>query len=283
MDYNGEKKHTMARDGPGPGEAMGWIKKRLQGFLQYKDLLLQLVGRDVKLKYRRSFLGYLWSVLNPLMIMCVMTIVFSYFFRNNIPNFPVYLLIGQVLFSFMTESTTGAIVSITGNGALLKKTYVPKYIFTLSKVTSSLVNLLFSTAALWIVMIVTGVKLTPYFFFFPVVYLELYVFCIGLGLFLAQASVFFRDIQYIYGVIITAWTYFTPIFYPDTILPEGMRWYILHINPMYYYIAQFRDLVLTGAMPGPDLMLGAAVIPVLMLVIGVWSFHRNQDRFILFI
>jgi len=262
---------------------MGWISKRLQGFLQYKDLLLQLVSRDVKLKYRRSFLGYLWSVLNPLMIMCVMTIVFSFLFKNSIPNFPAYLLTGQVLFNFMTEATTAAISSITGNGALLKKTYVPKYIFTLSKVTSSLVNLLFSMAALLIVVIVTGVKLTPYFLLFPLVFLELYVFCVGLGLFLAQAAVFFRDIQYIYGVIITAWTYFTPIFYPPEILPENIRWYVLHLNPMYYYIAQFRDLTLTGALPGPDLMLGAALIPILMLIIGTWTFHRNQDRFILYI
>lgn len=262
---------------------MRWITLRLKGFLQYKDLLFQLVARDVKLKYRRSFLGYLWSVLNPLLIMLVMTIVFSYLFKQSIPNFPAYLLTGQVLFGFMSEATTAAIASITGNGSLIKKTYVPKYIFTLSKVTSSLVNLLFSLVALLLVLLATGVKFTVYALQFPLVLIELYAFCVGLGLFLAQAAVFFRDIQYIYGVIITAWTYFTPIFYPAEIIPENIRWYVLHLNPMYYYVAQFRDLVLTGVQPGSDLMLGAALMPVVMLIIGVTSFLRNQDRFILYI
>ncbi len=262
---------------------MKWISDRLQGLKQYKDLLYQLVTRDIKLKYRRSFLGYIWSILNPLLIMLVMTLVFSYIFRFDIPNFPAYLLTGQVLFAFMTEATTSAIGSITGNGSLIKKTYVPKYIFTLSKVTSSLVNLLFSMAALAIVMLITGVKLTWYFLLAPLVILELYIFCIGLGMFLAQAAVFFRDIQYIYGVVTTAWSYLTPIFYPITVLPENIRYTVLHLNPMYYYIAQFRDTVLYGQMPGPYLMIGGAVIPLLMLGIGAYSFMRSQDKFILYI
>lgn len=123
------------------------IKKttaRLKNSWQYRDLLKQLVIRDIKLKYRRSFLGYLWSVLNPLLIMLVMTIVFSTMFSRNIENFPVYLFTGQVLFNFMNNSTHQAIFSITGNSELLKKTYVPKYIFTVSKVTSGLVDFFFS-------------------------------------------------------------------------------------------------------------------------------------------
>ena len=118
------------------GEKMIVLKKYLSSFWHYKDLLKQLVIRDIKLKYRRRFLGYIWSVLYPLLIMLVMTIVFSTMFRRNIDNFPVYLFTGQVLFNFMNQSTHQAIGSLTGNAALLRKTYVPKYIFTFAKITS---------------------------------------------------------------------------------------------------------------------------------------------------
>ena len=118
------------------------IVQWVRNFIKYKDLFAQLVIRDIKLKYRRSFLGYLWSVLNPLFTMLIMWVVFSNLFRFDIQHFPVYLLTGQILFGFMTEATNASIMSIIGNTALLKKTYIPKYIFTLSRVTSSLVNLL---------------------------------------------------------------------------------------------------------------------------------------------
>ena len=254
---------------------------RLRGFYNYRSLFKQLVLRDIKLKYRRSFLGYLWSILSPLLIMLVLVLVFSNIFRFDIPNFPVYLLIGQTLFNFMTESTTSAIFSITGNAALIKKTYVPKYIFTLAKITSSLVNMLFSMAALLIVVLFTGVRLTPWALLFPLVLVELYVFCSGLGLLLAAANVFFRDIQYIYGVITTAWMYLTPIFYPIEILPDILRTAVTNWNPMYIYITQLRDMILYGQAPG-QMFIGFA-FGLVFLVLGTWFFLRKQDEFILYI
>lgn len=250
---------------------------------QYKDLLKQLVSRDIKLKYRRSFLGYVWSVLNPLLIMIVMTIVFSTMFSRNIENFPVYLFTGQLLFNFMNTSTHQAIFSITGNGALLKKTYVPKYIFTVSKITSGMVDFVFSLGALLIVMIATGAKFTPYILLFPFVVLQLYIFCIGLGLFLAQANVFFRDMQYIYNAVTTAWMYLTPIFYPIEMLPDWVAWCVKHLNPMYFYVGQFRDLVYSGRMPGHLIILAGCITALVMLFVGVWSFSKTQDKFILYI
>ena len=193
---------------------MSTFRYRINVLYQYKDLVRELVSRDLKLKYRRSFLGYVWSVLNPLLIMLVLTVVFSTMFNKNIDNYPVYLLTGRILYDFLKISTNSAMKSITGNAALLKKTYVPKYIFTLSKVTSDLVNFLFSLAAIFLVMLVTRVQVSWYLLLIPFVALQLYLFSLGMGLFLAQASVFFRDIQYIYGVVLTAWTYLTPIFYP---------------------------------------------------------------------
>lgn len=262
---------------------MNKLKLRLQGFWAYKDLLNQLIQRDLKLKYRRSFLGYLWSVLNPLLTMIVLTIVFSQMFDTGIPNFPVYLLSGQMAFQFLTQSTNLAMGSITGNAALLKKTYVPKYIFTLAKITSGLVDFLFTLAALLIVMVATHAPFTVQLLWIPLISLELYIFVVGLGLFLAAANVYFRDIQYIYSVFCTAWMYLTPIFYPFEMLPEKLQWIIMHFNPMYLYIHQFRSVAVYGYLPDMTFMFRGWVLALIMLFIGVEVFIKKQDDFILYI
>ena len=144
----------------------------------------------------------------------------------------------------MNNSTTHAIYSITDNGPLLKKTYVPKYIFTLAKITSGLVDFLFSLGAMLLVMIFTGISLNFKMLYLPVIAVQLYLFCLGLGMFLAQAAVFFRDIQYIYNVVLMAWMYCTPVFYPMDVLPATLQWLVSHFNPLYIYIQQFRSIVL---------------------------------------
>ena len=262
---------------------MELLRKRFQGLYDYRFLIKQLVSKDIKLKYRRSFLGYLWSVLNPLMVMVVLVIVFSSMFRFDIANYPAYLIIGQTMFSYMTEATNQSIFSVTGNAALLKKVYVPKYVFTLSKVTSSLVNLLFSLGAMFVVFIITKVQFSFYMLLIPVVLVELYLFCLGLSMFLAQMSVFFRDIQYIYSVITTAWMYLTPVFYPMEQLPENIQKLIKIFNPMYHYITQFRTLVLAHTMPSADTFIYGFGVAAIALIIGIWSFQKNQDKFILYI
>lgn len=264
-------------------QKQGKLKGFFQEFWKYRDLLKLLVMKDIKLKYRRSFLGYVWSVLNPLMIMVVMTIVFSTMFARDIENFAVYLFCGQLLFNFMNGSTHNAITSINNSASLLKKTYVPKYIFTVATITSGAVDLLFSLGALIIVMLVTHAPFTWYFLLCPFVILQLYLFCIGLGLFLAQANVFFRDTQFIYNAVTTAWTYLTPIFYPLEALPEWLIWVVKHCNPMYFYVGQFRDLVYSGTMPGPVILTAGWVAAFGMLAVGIWSFQRSQDKFILYI
>ena len=252
-------------------------------FWQYRDLLKLLVSRNLKLKYRRSVLGYLWSVLNPLLTMIIMTVVFSTMFSRNIENFPVYLFCGQLLFNFMNNSTHQAIFSITSNASLLKKTYVPKYIFALSKITSGMVDLVFSLGALVIVMIFTGARFSFYALLFPIVILQLYIFCVGLGLFMAQANVFFRDIQYIYNALTTAWMYLTPIFYPVEMLPSWLQWFVTHCNPMYFYVTQFRDIMYHCQLPSLDLLLAGTLTSLVMLAFGAWTFTRSQDKFILYI
>lgn len=261
----------------------GKMKRYIRDFWTYRDLLKLLVMKTVKLKYRRSFLGYLWSILNPLLIMVVMTVVFSTMFSRNIENFPVYLFCGQLLFNFMNTSTHQATGSITGNAALLKKTYVPKFIFTVAKVTSCAVDLIFSLGALVIVMLVTRAKLSWYSLLFPLVLLQLYLFCIGLGLFLAQASVFFRDVEFIYNAVTTAWMYLTPIFYPVESLPQTLEGLVKGLNPMYFYVTQFRDLIYSGTFPSVYNVAGGCIAAFVALVIGIWSFMRSEDNFIMHI
>ena len=262
---------------------MKLFKYRIKTLFKYQDLIRDLVARDLKLKYRRSFLGYVWSVLNPLLIMIVLTLVFSNLLGKGIENYPVFLLTGRLLFDFMKSSTNNAMKSVTGNADLLRKVYVPKYIFTLAKVTSCMLDLVFSIGALLIVMVVTRSPFHWHMLLTPLVILQLYIFCCGLGFFLAQFNVFFRDMEHIYGAVTTAWQYLTPIIYEISRLPGKIQILIKAFNPMYYYVAQFRDLVYYGRLPGPRIFWGGWLIAFLMLFIGVWSFQRNKDKFILYI
>ncbi|MBR5231392.1 MAG: ABC transporter permease [Clostridia bacterium] len=259
------------------------IKAYIHEFWRYRDLRRLLVEKNVKLKYRRSFLGYLWSILNPLLIMLVMTVVFSKMFSRNIDNYPVYLFCGQLLFNFMRNSTDRAISSISISGAMLKKCYLPKYIFTLATIDGSLIDLIFSMGALLVVMIATGARFTLWLLLIPVTLAQLYVFCLGLGLFLAQANVFFRDMHFIYNAVTTAWLYLTPIFYPIESLSEKISWLIRHFNPMYFYIEQFRSMVYKGTAPSLVLIAAGTGAAVLMLLVGILSFYKTKDRFILYI
>ena len=257
---------------------------RMHTLLKYRELFFQLVSRDIKLKYRRSFLGYIWSILNPFLNMIVLSIVFSNLFARGIPQFSIYVLIGSILFSFMSGSTSRSLTSIIGNTGLLKKIYVPKYIFTLTTVTSELIIFLFSLGALIIMLIATQTPVSWRFIFIFIPILELYIFCIGVGLFLAQATVFFRDIQYIWSVIITAWQFLSAIFYPADILPAYLYHLVSHYNPMYFYITMFRNFTIGGPNIGSlDLALRGAVAAGLILLVGLVCFSYSKNKFILYI
>jgi lipopolysaccharide transport system permease protein len=255
----------------------------LDTFVRYRELFFQLVSRDIKLKYRRSFLGYLWSILNPLFTMLVMTIVFSSMFARGIDTFSVYLLSGHIIFSFMTGAVGRALPSVLGAAGIIKKVYVPKYIFTLAAVTSEFVTMLFSLGALLVVIILTRTPFSWRLFLIPIPIIEVYIFSLGMGFLLAQAMVFFRDIQYLWGVFSTAWMYLTPIFYPVSMLPEKLRFLVTHFNPLYYYIAQFRYFVLGGETGWWKEALWGMAASILVLVIGLVCFSRAKNKFILYI
>ena len=259
------------------------LLKSIKGLIKYSWLLQELIVRDLKIKYRRSVLGYLWSVLNPLMMMTILTIVFSNMFRFDIPNYPVYLLVGQLVYSFFAESTNMAMSSILGGASLIKKVYLPKYIFPLSRVLSCFTTMIFSMIALFLVMFVTNTTFHLTLIMLPIVLVYILIFCIGMGLILSVLVVFFRDIQYIYHAVTTAWLYLTPIFYPLDQLSPKLTWMIKHFNPMYFYIGQFRDVVYYHQIPGPKIFTAGCIAAVVMMLIGTGTFFKNQDKFILYI
>jgi len=256
------------------------MKKFIRNFMDYKELLIELIQRDVKTKYRRSVLGILWSVLNPLGMMIIMSIVFSHVFRGGIENFPVYLMCGQVIFNFFNESTTMAMGSILGNSSLIKKVYLPKYLFPTAKVCSCFVNLLTSFIALLLVMLATRTAITPaiLLFFIPVIYV--FLFSLGLGILLSAIVVTFRDTQHLYGILITGWMYLTPIFYPVSILPGWVQT-IVSYNPLANIILMFRQVVLYGQVPDARLQILCISSCAFILVLGLWVFYKQQDTFIL--
>lgn len=257
----------------------------LSVFVKYRALIDQLVMRDIKTKYRRSILGLLWTVLNPLLMMTVLSIVFSYFFSRygDIENFPVYLLCGQVIFNFFNESTSIAMGSIVHSGELIKKVYVPKYLFPITKVMSSGVNLLASMLALVIVMAVTRAKVTPTVLLAVVPLLYVLVFSTGVSLFLSAAAVSFRDLMHLYSVITTAWMYLTPVIYPMNILDNAPRWvvFIINANPLTAFIKIFRSVVLDGVTAPAYLHVQSIVWCAVALAIGAFVFKKSQDSFIL--
>lgn len=249
---------------------------------KFLSLIGELVKRDLRRKYRRSFLGYLWSLLNPLMMMSIMVVVFSYMFRFAIDNYALYLICGQTMFNFFNEATNMSMFSIIDNGVLLKKIYVPKYVFPISRVISCFVTMSFSLVAIVIVMLATHVQLhvTVLLFWAPLVFLL--VFSCGMGMILSSLSVKFRDVTHLYSVLTMAWMYATPIFYPIEAVPETVARFI-RLNPLYVFINLFRQLVLYGNVPPASSWLMGGGMAAVMFVIGVLVFRRLQKDFIYFI
>lgn len=261
---------------------MNQLTAQLQKFNKYKFLLHELVTRDLKVKYRRSVLGYLWSLLSPLLMMLVISAVFSYMFRFDIPNYPIYLICGQVLFQFFSDATNMSMGAIIQNSALIKKVYVPKYIFPISRVLSCYVTLLFSLGAVLIVMIFTGTPFRWTLVFLPLPLIFIGLFAMGVGMLLSVVSVYFRDTLYLYGVLTTAWMYCTPIFYPLSSLPPTLQ-QLMQLNPLYHIITCLRMVVLDGTPPGWGLIGICLFWCAVSLAVGFAVFKRKQANFILHI
>jgi len=256
------------------------LKEYYEKFYRYRHLLKELVSRDIKIKYRRSILGILWSVLNPLLMMLVITAVFSKLMDMRTENFAAFYLCGSLIYNFVSEGTNGAMNAILINAALIKKVYVPKYIFPLEKVLFALVNALFYLIAVAIVFLITKLPLHWTIILFPIPLAYTFVFALGLGLILATVTVFFRDMNHLYSVWLTAWMYLTPIIYPVDALPERVM-KLIQLNPLYHYVTYFRDVMMYGRVPGLMENLICIGISLFFLGIGLMVFKKYQDEFIL--
>lgn len=265
-----------------PAKEENQWQRAWEHFVKYKPLIHELVGRDLKVKYRRSFLGYIWSLLNPLLMMILQSFIFSYMFRNEIPNFPLYLICGNTLFTFFNESTNMGMNSIIQNAALIKKVYIPKFIFPLSRVVSCFVTMTFSLAGILVVMLFTRATLYWTIFLFWIPLLFLFIFCCGMALLLSALTVYFRDMQHLYSVLTMGWMYATPLFYPLEALPAELQ-PIIKLNPLYHYVNFFRNLVMYGNIPGPNTWFASIATALLALALGLWAFRKLQKNFILYI
>lgn len=260
----------------------GFLHSFLEIINTYKFMGKQLISRDFKTKYKRSVLGMLWSLLNPLLTMAVQYVVFSTIFRSNIDNYPVYLLSASILFNFFTESVGGGLVSIVGNGSLIKKVNAPKYIYPITKVLSTGINLLISLIPLLVVVLITGEKISISYVLIPFALICLLIFCFGMSLILSSLMVYFRDVQFLWGILSLLWMYATPMFYPASIIPDRFK-FVLTWNPMYHYITFFRTIILEATSPQLYEYVWCMVSSIFILIIGMLIFKKLEKKFILYL
>ena len=258
------------------------MKKIYRELKSHSFLLYYLTAKDFKIKYRRSVLGIAWSVLNPFFMMVILSIVFSQLFRFDIANFPVYLILGQTAFNFFNEATTTTMTSILSSAPLIKKVYIPKYIFPLEKTMFSFVNYVISLIAVALVMIFYRIPVGLPLILLPFLLICLFFFSLGIGLIVATMSVFFRDTIHLYSIVVMAWMYLTPIFYPFSMLPPYLQ-KLVSFNPLHIYIDFLRNIALWNNLPGINSFIGCAGFAVLSITIGIWVFLKNQNKFILHI
>ncbi|HAV78533.1 MAG TPA: ABC transporter [Anaerolineae bacterium] len=246
--------------------------------IRYRDLIYQLVRRDIVARYKRSVLGVFWTMLQPLGMMIVMNIVFSKLF-GRIEGYIAYLLSGLIAWTFFSQTTSSAVHQIIWGGALLKRIYVPKTSFSLSSVGTGFVNLILSLIPLLLIVLIARRPVTWAVTFLPIPILCLTFFALGLSLILSTLAIQFPDIKEMYQIIIQAWMYLTPIVYPADILPETYRNLMLYSNPMYYLIEMFRSPIYNGSLPSITIIIGGTTISIITLLIGWVYFSYQSDKF----
>jgi ABC-2 type transport system permease protein len=249
----------------------------LREVVQYRSLLRDLVARDLKVRYKRSALGVLWTMLNPLLLMVIFTIVFGHVLRVQVEHFTVYFLSAFVIWNFFAQATSWSTGCLVGYGPLIRKIYVPKSIFVIATVLAGAVNLVISLVPLALIMVVVGHPFSGAMAFLPVPIVLTTMFSLGLSLALAPLCVMFADIVQIYAAVLTAWMYLTPIIYPLNALPSNYRLLIL-LNPMTHFVEAFRTPIYQGELPSSHVMITACVAAVVTLVAGWLVFERYSDR-----
>jgi ABC-type polysaccharide/polyol phosphate export permease len=249
----------------------------LKELIRYRDLLWQLVSRNIKTRYKRSVLGIFWTMLNPLLMMLVLTFIFSNIFRFQLPHYATYALSGLALWNFFAQTTTGAMSELIWGSSLMHRIYLPRSIFAISALGTSLVNLVLTLIPLFIVMLITGTPLRPALLILPLPIMLTAMFALGVALILSRVAAFFADVLEMYQILLMVWMYLTPIIYPKEIIPERLRW-LFNLNPLYHLIEIFRAPLLVGWLAGPNTVLASVVAALVTLAFGWWYFSRKADE-----
>jgi len=258
------------------------IKEEFLQLLHYKDLLINLVLRDLTVRYKRSVLGFAWTMVHPLINTVVFTVVFSTIFRFGIKDFVIYFLSGYQLWLLFSQTTTLSSRCIITNSQLLKKVYLPKTIFVFSILLSELVNFALSMLPLLVLVMIIGNGLSLALLFLPIPLIIMSIFTLGISFILAAATVFFNDIMDIYQLLLMPWMYLTPIVYPLDIVPAKFL-PILKLNPMYYIIDCFRTPIYLGHLPDLMNVVLAGLSALAIFIVGIVLFSKWADDFIYYI
>ncbi len=256
------------------------ILEELTELIKYRHLLWQLVRRDILTRYKRSFLGVAWTMLNPLGMMLVWTIAFSQVFRAvDLPAYPAYVLNGLLAWTFFSQTTTAALVNLVWGGGLLNRIYIPRVSFAVAAMGTGIVNISLSLIPLLVVMLVTGLSIHLSIVFVPVAILILVAFSLGIGLLLSTLAVYFPDIAEMYQIVLLAWMFLTPVMYPETIIPQAYRSFITLLNPMYHLLKLFRIPLYYGRFPTFVEFIIPLGISLVVLLLGWVIFTRKADEF----
>jgi len=250
--------------------------------IKYKELLRNLVSRDIKKRYKRSALGFLWVMLDPLLMMLIFYLLFSRVFGGSVGNYMTYVMSGLILWQLFAQGTKVSGVAFLNSRSLLNKLYLPKAIFPLSFVVCSMVHFIFSLAPLFILIIFSGAHLSYDVVLLPFILCLVFVFSVGISLAVSTMAVFFHDVIYIYDVLLTAWMYLTPLFYPVSALPEKFR-PIMSLNPFYHYVSLFRACLYDSTIAKTEHFVVGSLFALGSLLLGWAIYQRNKDRLIYYL
>jgi ABC-type polysaccharide/polyol phosphate export permease len=252
----------------------------IRHLIRYREAVRTLVVRDLTVRYSNSLLGVLWSLLHPLLMMAVFTVLFTFFWPSGIDKYPIYILAGLLPWNFFSGATLGAVASIVNNAPLISRVYFPRDILPISTVLSNLVNFLLALLLLLGLALVYRIPLGASLVFLPVVIFIQCLFSLGLGLFLSALNVHFRDTQQIMEVLILAWFFLTPVLYPiDLIQNLDLRLALKVANPIASLVVAYRDILYAGRMPELTSLLITTAEVLGLLVFGYWFFHKTSPSF----
>lgn len=284
MDARNETSVAVA-DGfpaaPAPRRAVGWLQVARDDraeLIRFWPVIHNMVSQDLRVRYQRSFMGFLWTLINPLLMMIILTVVFSNLFPMR-GQYSLYLLAGMVPWGLLSGGVTEAASCILVNEGLIRKIYIPKLVFPLVRVLLNLVTTVLSLGALFILLIPLGARPSWPMLLLPVAMGLLFFFTLGLALFVATANTFFRDCGHLVTVFIQAWYFATPILYGVSDFPEEIQWRFW-LNPAFYYIEIFHNIIRDGQWPAANLMVTAALLAVVSMGIGYATFKSNEDKMV---